>query len=98
MYSWMVLFSLIGSACFIHAFVFRRRRYLIGFALTIALMLYTHNWALFFIAAMLARNRPRLERNATIAGLVLFFGTLLWAFIGSQISPAWAYRYFAAFV
>jgi hypothetical protein len=187
MYSWMVLFSLLGSACFIHAFVFRRRRYLIGFALTIALMLYTHNWALFFIAAtltagavlvrqasgeerrallkdgllayggafllflpwlpnfifqarhtgapwstppsphslriaasmtvdgdrmavaillgagvgiaaMLARDRPRLERNATIAGLVLFFGTLLWAFIGSQISPAWAYRYFAAFV
>jgi mannosyltransferase len=187
MYSWMVLFSLLGSACFIHAFVFRRRRYLIGFTLSIALMLYTHNWALFFIAAtltaaavlirqaegeerrallkdgalsfggafvlflpwlpnfifqarhtgapwstppslhslrvaasmtvdgdrmavaillgagvgiaaMLGRDRPRLERNATIAGLVLFFGTLLWAFIGSQISPAWAYRYFAAFV
>jgi len=51
MYSWMVLFSLIGSACFIHAFVFRRRRYLIGFGAAIALMLYTHNWALFFIAA-----------------------------------------------
>jgi len=187
MYSWMVLWSLLGSAFFIHAFVFRRRRHLIGFALSIALMLYTHNWALFFIAAsltalvvlarqaeveerralikdgllsfggalvlfapwlpnfifqarhtgapwstppslhslrvaasmtvdgdrmaiaialaggvglaaMLKRDRPKLERNAVIAGLVLFFGTLLWAFIGSQISPAWAYRYFAAFV
>jgi mannosyltransferase len=187
MYSWMVLFSLIGSACFIHAFVFRRRRYLIGFGAAIALMLYTHNWALFFIAAtltgvavlarqaegedrrallkdallayggalvvflpwlpnfifqarhtgapwstppslhslrvavsmtvdgdrmaiaillaggvgiagMLQRDRPKLERQATIAGLVLFFGTLLWAFVGSHISPAWAYRYFAAFV
>jgi mannosyltransferase len=187
MYSWMVLFSLLGSAFFIHAFVFRRRRYLIGFGLSVAAMLYTHNWALFFvaasltalavllyqaqgderrallkdgllsfggalilflpwlpnfifqarhtgapwstppslhslrvapsmtvdgdrmavaillaggfgIAAMLQRNRPKLERAATIAGLVLFFGTLLWAFIGSQISPAWAYRYYAAFV
>jgi 4-amino-4-deoxy-L-arabinose transferase-like glycosyltransferase len=187
MYSWMVLFSLLGTACFIHAFVFRRRRYLIGFALSLALMLYTHNWALFFIAAsltalalllwqaeaderrallkdgllsfggalvlflpwlpnfifqarhtgapwstppslhslriaasmtvdgdrmamaillaggfglaaMLKRDEPRLQRAATIAGLVLFFGTLLWAFIGSQVSPAWAYRYYAAFV
>jgi mannosyltransferase len=185
MYSWMVLFTLLGTAFFIHAFVFRRRRHLIGFGLSLALMLYTHNWALFFIAAsltalavllwqaedrrpllkdaalayggalvlflpwlpnfifqarhtgapwatapslhslrvaasmtvdgdrmamaillgggfgvaaMLQRGRPRLERDATIAGLVLFFGTLLWAFIGSQISPAWAYRYFAAFV
>ncbi|HEX6461414.1 MAG TPA: glycosyltransferase family 39 protein [Thermoleophilaceae bacterium] len=184
MYSWMVLFSLIATACFIHAFVFRRRRYLIGFAVSVALMLYTHNWALFFIAAsltalgvlvwkaedrrplikdgllafggafvlfipwlpnfifqarhtgapwstppslhslrvavsmtvdgdrmampillaggagiatMFARRRG-LEREAATAGLVLFFGTLLWAFIGSQISPAWAYRYFAAFV
>lgn len=188
MYSWMVLFSLLGTACFIHAFVFRRRAYLIGFALSIAAMLYTHNWALFFIAAaltalavllrqaepgderrallkdglysfggalilflpwlpnfifqarhtgapwstppslhslrvaasmtvdgdrmavaillgagaglaaMIGRDRPKLERRATIAGLVLFFGTLMWAFVGSQISPAWAYRYFAAFV
>jgi hypothetical protein len=187
MYSWMVLFSLLGTACFIHAFVFRRRGYLIGFALSVVAMLYTHNWALFFIAAsltalavllkqaqggdrrallrdgllsycgalvlflpwlpnfifqarhtgapwstppslhslrvaasmtvdgdrmavaillgggfglaaMLQRDQPKLQRSATIAGLVLFFGTLLWAFIGSQISPAWAYRYFAAFV
>ena len=44
------------------------------------------------IAGMLQRDRPKLERQATIAGLVLFFGTLLWAFIGSHISPAWAYR------
>jgi hypothetical protein len=187
MYSWMVLFSLLGTAFFIHAFVFRRRGYLIGFAVTIAAMLYTHNWALFFIAAaltglavllwqadgenrrallkdgllsfggalvlflpwlpnfifqarhtgapwstppslhslrvatsmtvdgdrmavaillgagagiaaMLQRDRPLLERKATIVGLILFFGTLLWAFIGSQVSPAWAYRYYAAFV
>ncbi|HEY7631638.1 MAG TPA: glycosyltransferase family 39 protein [Thermoleophilaceae bacterium] len=187
MYSWMVLFSLLGTAFFIHAFVFRRRGYLIGFAVTTAAMLYTHNWALFFIAAaltglavllwqadgenrrallkdgllsfggalvlflpwlpnfifqarhtgapwstppslhslrvatsmtvdgdrmavaillgagagiaaMLQRDRPLLERKATIVGLILFFGTLLWAFIGSQVSPAWAYRYYAAFV
>src|SRR3954465_7098281 len=84
MYSWMVLFSLIGSACFIHAFVFRRRRYLIGFGAAIALMLYTHNWALFFIAATLtgvaallwqAEDRRPLLKDAALAyggALVLF--------------------------
>ena len=184
MYSWMVLFALIGTACFIHAFVFRRRRYLIGFALSLVLMLYTHNWAVFFIAASLTalavlvwkaeerrpllrdaalayggvlllflpwlptfvfqlrhtgapwstapglgtlrkaasmtvdgdrvamaivlaggfglaaviRRRRGLEREAAMAGLILFFGTMLWAFVVSQASPAWAYRYFAVFV
>jgi mannosyltransferase len=184
MYSWMVLFALLGTACFLHAFVFRRRGYLIGFGLSLAAMVYTHNWALFFIAAsvtalavliwqsddrrplikdaalayggalvlcapwipnfiyqarhtgapwstapslgtlrkaapmtvdgdriamaivlgggfglagLLQRGRPR-ERQAVIAGLILFFGTLLWAYVASQISPAWAYRYFAVFV
>src|SRR3954452_24205426 len=80
MYSWMVLFSLIGSACFIHAFVFRRRRYLIGFGLSIALMLYTHNWALFFIAAsltalaVLARQAEGEERRALLKDGLLAFG------------------------
>jgi mannosyltransferase len=82
MYSWMVLFSLIGTACFIHAFVFRRRRYLIGFALSIALMLYTHNWALFFAAAcgvvwlfLLWRSSER--RDLLVTGAVAFGGTVL---------------------
>src|SRR3954471_4926702 len=81
MYSWMVLFSLIGSACFIHAFMFRRRRYLIGFALTIALMLYTHNWALFFIAAtltalavLLRQAGPGDERHALLKDGLYSFG------------------------
>jgi mannosyltransferase len=186
MYSWMLLFSLIGTACFLHAFVFRRRVYLIGFGLSVAAMLYTHNWALFFIAASLTalavlvwqasaderralikdgllayggalilfapwlpnfifqakhtgapwstppslgtlrkaapmtvdgdriamaivlaggfglaavyQRRGAFERRAVTAGLILFFGTLLWAFVASHISPAWAYRYFAVFV
>lgn len=184
MYSWMVLFALLATAFFLHAFVFRRRRHLIGFSLSLALMLYTHNWAVFFILASLTAlavlawkspqrrelikdgvlsyggalilfapwlptvyfqmlhtgapwsNRPSVgtlwkaapatldgvhiamavvlaggaglagiiqgrrgrERAAVIAGLVLFFGTLLWAWVASEISPAWAYRYFAVFV
>jgi mannosyltransferase len=184
MYSWMVLFALVGTACFIHAFVYRRRRYLIGFGLSLALMLYTHNWAVFFIAASLTalavlvrqspdrrallkdaalayggalllfapwlptfffqlkhtgapwstapslgtlrkaapmtvdgehiavaivlaggfglagmiQRRRGLEREAVIAGLILFLGTLFWAYFSSLISPAWAYRYFAVFV
>jgi mannosyltransferase len=184
MYSWMALFALLGTACFLQAFVFRRRAYLVGLALSLAAMLYTHNWAVFFIAAsltalavlawrnperralikdgllayggalvlwapwiptfvfqlrhtgapwstppslgvlrkaapmtvdgehiamaivlaggvglagMIQRRRGR-EREAVIAGLILFFGTLMWAYVASQISPAWAYRYFAVFV
>lgn len=184
MYTWMALFALLATASFLHAFVFRRRRYLILFALSLALMLYTHNWAFFFIAASLTalavlvvqsddrrallrdgvlayggalllfapwlptlffqirhtgapwstppslgtlekaapmtldgqhiamaivlaggsgiaaivKRRESLERSAAIAGLILFFGTMLWAFLASQFAPAWAYRYFAAFV
>jgi len=87
MYSWMVLWSLLGSACFIHAFVFRRRRYLIGFGLSIALMLYTHNWALFFIAAtltalaVLARQAEGEERRALIKDGLLSFGGALVLFL-----------------
>jgi mannosyltransferase len=43
-------------------------------------------------------SRRGVVRTAVIAGLILFVGTVVWAWVGSQISPAWAYRYFAVFV
>jgi len=184
MYSMLAFFTLIAAAGFLHAFVFRRRRYLPVFSVAMALMLYTHNWAAFFIAASLTtlvyvvwasderralvrdaalsygatlvlyaawiptllfqvkhtgapwstaptfalltkapsmvldgdrisyvlllgagaglvaviEKRRGALRTAMIAGLILFVGTLVWAWIGSQLSPAWAYRYFAVFV
>ena len=47
MYTLVALLGLLVTATFLHAFVFRRRRYLPGFAVCLALLLYTHNWALF---------------------------------------------------
>ena len=48
MYELMGLLGLVATAAFIHAFVFRRRGYLILFAVALALMLYTHAWGVFF--------------------------------------------------
>jgi mannosyltransferase len=48
MYTLMTLLGLLATVGFIRGFVFRERRYVILFAVAEALMLYTHNWALFF--------------------------------------------------
>ncbi len=48
MYSLMALLGLLATAAFVHVFVFRRRKYLILFAIAQALMLYTHAWGIFF--------------------------------------------------
>jgi hypothetical protein len=76
MYSLMALLGLTATAGFLHAFVYRRRRYLILFAVSLALMLYTHAWGLFFWAgAMIALvpvwkasdDRRGLLRDAALA-------------------------------
>ncbi|HZV74420.1 MAG TPA: glycosyltransferase family 39 protein [Conexibacter sp.] len=48
MYALMALFALLTTAFFLHAFVYRRRRYLPAFAIGQALMLYTHSWGIFY--------------------------------------------------
>jgi uncharacterized membrane protein len=48
MYSLMGLLGILAAAGFVHGFVYRRRRYLILFAVSLALMLYTHAWGLFY--------------------------------------------------
>ena len=48
MYALMTLLGLFGTIGFVRGFVFRERRYVILFSLSLAAMLYTHNWALFF--------------------------------------------------
>ncbi|MDQ6807478.1 MAG: glycosyltransferase family 39 protein [Actinomycetota bacterium] len=76
MYSLMALLGIMAAAGFIHAFVYRRRRYLVLFAVAISLMLYTHAWGLFFwagsaIALMpvwfTTDDRKGLVRDAAIA-------------------------------
>jgi mannosyltransferase len=48
MYELMALLGILETTAFIHAFVYRRRAYLIVFAVCQALMLYTHGWGIFF--------------------------------------------------
>ena len=61
MYSLMALLGLLATAGFIHGFIFRRRRYLILFAVCQTLMLYTHAWGIFF---GVGRRSPSLRRLA----------------------------------
>jgi mannosyltransferase len=48
MYTLMTLLGLLASTGFIHAFIYRRRKYLVLFAVCQALMLYTHAWGIFY--------------------------------------------------
>ena len=55
MYTLMALLGLLATAGLIHGFIYRRRSYLILFAICQALMLYTHAWGIFFgVGAALA--------------------------------------------
>ena len=76
MYELMALLGILETAAFIHAFVYRRRRYLILFAVCQALMLYTHGWGIFFgVGTVLALipiwrvsdDRRGIVRDAVIA-------------------------------
>jgi mannosyltransferase len=48
MYVLMTLLGLLGTVGFLQGFVNRRRGYVVLFGASLALMLYTHAWALFF--------------------------------------------------
>src|SRR3954451_13889944 len=183
MYALMILLGIVASTAFVLAYVQRRSRWAPAFGVLLALMLYTHNWRLFFGAPCAAAfawlwwkasdsDRPRMLRDGaigfgvtallylpwlptlanqaqhtgapwsirpmfdelifgtgtTIGGrgpsvalalaagiaisgfaargrlrelrttqtlLILFAGAVLFAFVSSQISPAWASRYLA---
>jgi len=80
MYALMALLALLSSACFVHAFVYRRRAYLPGFAIGLALMVYTHSWGIFYgVGAFLAlgllwRLAPREQRRGLLIDGLLAFG------------------------
>jgi mannosyltransferase len=86
MYALTALLSLVASAAFARAFAFDedRRPWAIGFAVTLAAMLYTHNWALFFGAAcgaawlfLVARAPAPERRDLLMNGAFGFGGALL---------------------
>ena len=78
MYTLMALLGLIATGGFIHGFIYRRRRYLIAFALCQALMLYTHAWGIFFgVGAAVALIPVCLnsdDRRGVLRDAILSFG------------------------
>jgi mannosyltransferase len=78
MYELMALLGLIATAAFIHAFVYRRRAYLIVFAVAEALMLYTHGWGVFFgvgaVLALIPLWHSSEDRRGLVRDAVLAFG------------------------
>jgi hypothetical protein len=76
MYELMALIGIVATVSFIHAFVHRRRVYVIVFSACLTLMLYTHTWGLFFVVASLvalipaylvSEDRRSLVRDALLA-------------------------------
>jgi mannosyltransferase len=90
MYALVALLSVAATAAFLHAFAFRRRRYVPAFAVVLALLLYTHYWALFLALGTLAAlaavavAAPRAQRKqlvfdgtAAVGGAMLAFAPWL---------------------
>ena len=83
MYSLVALLAILAAGAFVRAFVLRRRAHVAWFAVLLAAMLWTHNWALFFAfgcavaigALAAARRDARVLRDGALAGagaLVLY--------------------------
>src|SRR3954451_11377869 len=77
MYALMILLGIVTSTAFVLAYIQRRPRWRPVFGLLLALILYTHNWGLFFGAACAAAfawlwwkasdaDRPRMLRDGAI--------------------------------
>jgi hypothetical protein len=78
MYSLLSLLCLLATACFVLAFVRRRRGFLIPLALLLAAIAYTHNWGLFFdagcVLALIPIWRRGPDRRGIVRDAVLCFG------------------------
>jgi mannosyltransferase len=70
MYELMGLLGLLATAGFLHGFVYRRRRYLILFSVSLALMLYTQSWGVFFWAGSVIALIPTYLRSDDRRGLL----------------------------
>ena len=87
MYALVVLLALLVTGSFLHAFALRRRRYLWLFALSLTLVLYTHNWGLWLAGgaavglvpcAFAAPDWRRLWRDAAVTFGVVGVAYLPW--------------------
>ncbi|MEA2247720.1 MAG: mannosyltransferase [Solirubrobacteraceae bacterium] len=78
MYALVALLSVCVSGTFVLAFVQRRRAWLPGFALSVALVMYSHNWGLFLAlgtgAALLALLPGDSDRRGLLRDGLLAYG------------------------
>lgn len=85
MYSLMILLSTLAIATFLHGFVFRSRGYIPAFAVLLAALLYTHNWALLFAVGAAVGVVICLvvsaERGPLLLDAALAFGTACLAYL-----------------
>lgn len=85
MYTMMVLFGLLATVGLIQGFVYRRRKYLILFAIAQAVMLYTHAWGIFFGVGAVVSLIPVYvhsdERRALVKDAIFAFGAAAILFI-----------------
>ncbi|MGO9754744.1 MAG: hypothetical protein ACLP8S_32440 [Solirubrobacteraceae bacterium] len=82
MYELLALLGLIAIASFVHAFVYRRRAYLVVFAASLALLLYTDDCSALFYAGTLVALIPVYvasgdRRGVLRDGLLVFAGAAL---------------------
>ncbi len=82
MYELMGLLGLLATAGFLHGFVYRRRRYVILFAVSLALMFYTHTWGIFFAAGALIALIPVYRASDDKRGIVR---DALFAFVAAGV-------------
>src|SRR4051812_63838 len=107
MYALLVLLGILTSTAFVLAFVQRRGRWIPAFGVLLALMLYTHNWSLFFGAACalafgwLGWKASAAERRKLLRDGLIGFGVtaLLYApwlptlaYQGKHTGAPWALR------
>jgi hypothetical protein len=87
MYALVALLSMVVAAAFGLVFVQRRRAWLPVFALALCLLMYTHNWGLFFAAgaasavALVARRARGPARRALLRDGLLSFGAVAVAYL-----------------
>jgi len=88
MYALVAFLSVPATASFLHAFAFRRRRHVPAFAVLLALLLYTHYWALFLalgalaaLGALVVVAAPETRRKLVLDGVLAFgFAALAFGF------------------
>ncbi|MBW3615451.1 MAG: glycosyltransferase family 39 protein [Actinobacteria bacterium] len=94
MYSMGTLLAVLTIATFLHAFVLGRRRYVVWFAVSQALLLYTHNWGLLLAVGSAAALVPLFllghDRRRLVIDAALGFGGV--ALLYAPWVPSIAYQ------